>query len=209
MKKPKNTFLANYWPMLVGIAVTLVLAIAIVVPNQSSTKRNDFPQDAQSSATSESQNGSADTSGKSSNANQTGAAPGNGVKTSNVAYDECTQATKDLQVAVKDMNRSLENRTIVGNTIHVVNLSKDVWNDFVDASAPYLVSTDYDCAASDSTTTLRKTEQSVRKVITKVKEHQKTFEQALEKTRNYIADNPPSDSASRETVEYRIHGPRK
>lgn len=204
MKKPKNIFLANYWSMLAGIAIAIVLVIAIAVPDQSSTERNDSPQGAQSSATSDSQNGNADTPGKSSDADQTGAGYRNGVKTSNAAYDACTQATEDLQVAVKDMNRSLESRTIVGNTIHVVDLSKDVWNDFVDASAPYLVSTDYDCAASDSTTTLQKTEQSVRKVIAKVKNHQKTFEQSMEKVRNYIADNPPSDSASRETLEYRI-----
>ena len=102
------------------------------------------------------------------------------------------------------MNKSLENRALVGNTIHVVDLSKDVWHEFVDASAPYLISTDYNCVASDSATTLHKTEQTVRKVITKVKSHQKTFEQSMEKVRNYVADNPSSDSASRETLEYRI-----
>lgn len=210
MKKPKNDFLANYWPMLVGIAVALVLALVFAVPQQSANRQSEIPQDAQTSATSNSQNSDqyneADTSEKSSDsdASQSSIASENSTATSSDAYDACTQATEDLQVAVKDMNNSLEDRTLVGNTIHVVDLSKDVWNEFVDASAPYLISTNYDCAASDSATTLRKTEQSVRKAITKVKNHQKTFEQSMEKVRNYIADNPPSDSASRETLEYRI-----
>lgn len=209
MKKPKNDFLANYWPMLVGIAVALVLAFTFAVPHQSTNRQGELPQDDQTSATSNSpssdQYNEADTSRKSADsARRSNATAEDDTTTSSDAYNACTQATEDLQVAVKDMNKSLENRALVGNTIHVVDLSKDVWHEFVDASAPYLISTDYNCVASDSATTLHKTEQTVRKVITKVKSHQKTFEQSMEKVRNYVADNPSSDSASRETLEYRI-----
>lgn len=198
MKSPKNTFFARHWPAIVVAVIAFVLGIAVATPSQSSTQQNEQPQNARTSATSKPQNDNTGTSKKTDQSK----APKGSAETS--AYDACTQATEDLQVAVEDMTSSLENRAIVGKTIHVVDLSKDVWNDFIDASAPYLAQTDYNCAASDSTTTLHKTAQSARKETEKVKKHQKTFEQALEKARNYIADNPPSNSASRETLEYRI-----
>lgn len=167
MKKPKNDFLANYWPMLVGIAVALVLAFTFAVPQQATNRQGELPQDDQTSATSNSpssdQYNEADTSRKSADsARRSNATAEDDTTTSSDAYNACTQATEDLQVAVKDMNKSLENRALVGNTIHVVDLSKDVWHEFVDASAPYLISTDYNCVASDSATTLHKTEQTVR-----------------------------------------------
>lgn len=69
MKKPKNDFLANYWPMLVGIAVALVLAFTFAVPQQSTNRQGELPQDDQTSATSNSpssdQYNEADTSRKS------------------------------------------------------------------------------------------------------------------------------------------------